>query len=230
MSMTPRIALVVEDDARIRRALRVALANEQWQVVEAATLTEALAAARQSRLSLVLLDLGLPDGEGIAFIRAFRGWSSAPVLVLSARADEPGKVAALDAGADDYLIKPFGAAELLARVRVHLRRQDGGTRDAPPLLSFGEIQVDLGLRRVTRGGADVRLTPTEYQLLAILAANVGRVLTQNQLLREVWGAAYVERVQYLRVHMSNLRHKLELDPAQPRHLLTETAVGYRLVP
>lgn len=230
MSTAPRIALIVEDDARIRRALRVALSKEKWQVVEATTLAEALSAARGQRLSLVLLDLGLPDGEGLSFIRAFRGWSSVPVLVLSARADEPGKVAALDAGADDYLIKPFGAAELLARVRVHMRRQDGVARDAPPVLSFGEIQMDLGARRVMRAGIDVRLTPTEYQLLAILAANVGRVMTQNQLLREVWGEAYVERVHYLRVHMSNLRHKLETDPAQPRHLLTETAVGYRLVP
>lgn len=225
-----RTALIVEDDAHIRRALRAALEKERWKVSDAAMLADAIDLARQQRPQLVLLDLGLPDGEGIGFVRVFRQWSAAPILILSARADEPGKVAALDAGADDYLVKPIGAAELLARIRVHLRRQESLAPQMEAVVVFGEFEVDLGARRVLRAGQVIRLTPTEYDLLALLVANVGRVMTQNQLLREVWGAAYVERVQYLRVHMSNLRHKLEQDPAQPRHLLTETAVGYRLVP
>ncbi len=224
------VALIVEDDPRIRRFVRAALESENWQVQEAAGLQQALQEATLRRPALVLLDLGLPDGEGIEFVRAFRRWSVAPVIVLSARTDEPGKVAALDAGADDYLTKPFGAPELLARIRVHIRRQDRAARQGDPVFVFGNVRVDLAARRVLRADEEVRLTPIEYRLLAMLVANVGRVLTQRQLLRDVWGPAYVERIHYLRVHMSNLRHKLEDDPAQPRYLLTETAVGYRLVP
>jgi len=228
--MNPSIALVVEDDPRIRRFVRSALESEGWQVAESTGVADALQQAAARRPSLVMLDLGLPDGDGIQFVHNFRTWSQAPVIVLSARSDESGKVAALDAGADDYLTKPFGAAEMLARVRVHVRRLEQVSRESTPQLVLGAIHIDFVNRRVTRDGVELHLTPIEYRLLSVLAANLGRVMTQRQLLHEVWGAAYVDRVHYLRVHMSNLRHKLEEDPAQPRHLLTETAVGYRLVP
>lgn len=229
MNEARRVALVVEDDARIRRFVHAALDSEGWLVEEALTREDALARAGALKPAVVLLDLGLPDGDGVGFLRAFRGWSSAPVIVLSARTDEAVKVAALDAGADDYLTKPFGAAELLARMRVHLRRQDGAAT-LPSVVCFGDIRVDMANRRVWKSEHDVRLTPIEFRLLEVLVANLGRVITQRQLLQEVWGAAYTDRVQYLRVHMSHLRHKLENTPTQPRHLLTETAIGYRLVP
>ncbi len=227
------VAIVVEDEPQIRRFVRAALEAEGWQVHEAGTQREGLAAAGTRQPDLVVLDLGLPDGDGLALLRDLRGWSGVPVIVLSARVDETDKIAALDAGADDYLTKPFGTGELLARVRANLRRPRTPPGDGPvqdePVLRFGEVELDRSARLVRRAGAEVHLTPTEYRLLTVLAANAGRVLTQRQLLREVWGPSHVEHSHYLRVYMAQLRQKLEPDPAQPRHLLTETAVGYRLV-
>jgi two-component system KDP operon response regulator KdpE len=177
---------------------------------------------------LIVLDLGLPDGDGVDLIREVRGWSPVPIIVLSARIDEADKIGALDAGADDYLTKPFGVGELLARVRASVRRQQKGVADGTGQVQFGPVCVDLKLRSVTRAGAPVHLTPTEYKLLGVLVANLGRVVTTPQLLREVWGPSNSQNGHYLRIYMGHLRQKLEDDPAQPRHLLTETGVGYRL--
>ena len=198
---------------------------------EAATLREGLAAADTHQPDLLVLDLGLPDGDGVTLIRDVRGWSSVPIIVLSARSDEADKIAALDVGADDYLTKPFGTGELLARVRANLRRPRAaaGGEEAQTAFRFGDIEVDRAARLVRRAGVEVHLTPIEYRLLATLIANAGRVLTQRQLLREVWGPAQADQSHYLRIHMGHLRHKLKADPAQPQHLLTETGVGYRLV-
>lgn len=179
---------------------------------------------------LVILDLGLPDGDGTDFIRAVRGWSSLPILVLSARAEELDKVEALDAGADDYLTKPFGVSELLARVRVALRRRSHGAEDEGPVVRFGDVTVDLTNRLVTKNENDVHLTQIEFRLLATLLAHPGKVLTHRQLLRDVWGPSHVEHSHYLRIYMGHLRQKLEDDPARPRHLITETGIGYRFVP
>jgi two-component system, OmpR family, KDP operon response regulator KdpE len=226
-------AIVIEDEPQIRRFVRGALEAEGWLVHEAGNLRDGLAAAGTRQPDLLVLDLGLPDGDGVALIRDVRGWSTVPIIVLSARSDEVDKIAALDAGADDYLTKPFGTGELLARVRANLRRPRAasGTAmdEADAVFRFGEIELDRAARIVRRGGAEVHLTPIEYRLLATLAANPGRVLTQRQLLHEVWGPSHSEQSHYLRVYMGHLRQKLEADPAQPRHLLTETAVGYRLV-
>ena len=234
--MSQPVAIVIEDEPQIRRFVRGALESEGWLVHEAGTLRDGLAAAGTRQPDLLVLDLGLPDGDGVGLIRDVRGWSAVPIIVLSARIDEADKIAALDAGADDYLTKPFGTGELLARVRANLRRPraaaggavngDGGE----PLFRFGEIEVDRAARLVRRAGAEVHLTPTEYRLLGVLVANAGRVITQRQLLREVWGPSHSEQSHYLRIYMGHLRQKLEADPAQPKHLLTETAVGYRLVP
>ena len=236
MSTPPRplqpTAIVIEDEPQIRRFVRGALETEGWLVHEAATLRDGLAAAGTRQPDLLVLDLGLPDGDGVTLIRDVRGWSGVPIIVLSARTDEADKIAALDAGADDYLTKPFGTGELLARVRANLRRPRGGSLggDEPEaLFRFGEIDVDRAARLVRRSGVEVHLTPTEYRLLTVLVANVGRVITQRQLLREVWGPSHSDQSHYLRIYMGHLRQKLEADPAQPRHLLTETAVGYRLV-
>ncbi|MGJ7493576.1 two-component system response regulator KdpE [Variovorax sp. RT4R15] len=225
-------AIVIEDEPQIRRFVRGALEAEGWQVHEAGSLRDGLAAAGTRQPDLLVLDLGLPDGDGVTLIRDVRGWSAVPIIVLSARTDEADKIAALDAGADDYLTKPFGTGELLARVRANLRRPRaaGGSGDEPePVFRFGEIELDRAARIVRRAGAEVHLTPTEYRLLTVLVANAGRVLTQRQLLREVWGPSHSEQSHYLRIYMGHLRQKLEADPAQPKHLLTETAVGYRLV-
>jgi len=231
MSQTQATAVVIEDEPQIRRFVRGALEDEGWLVHEAATLRDGLAAAGTRQPDLIVLDLGLPDGNGLNLIRDVRGWSSVPIIVLSARAQEADKIDALDAGADDYLTKPFGTGELLARVRANLRRPRAaaGAEDSAAPFRFGEIEVDRTARVVRRGGAEVHLTPTEYRLLLVLVNNAGRVLTQRQLLREVWGPAHSSQSHYLRIYMGHLRQKLEADPAQPRHLLTETAVGYRLV-
>jgi len=231
MSQTQATAVVIEDEPQIRRFVRGALEDEGWLVHEAATLRDGLAAAGTRQPDLIVLDLGLPDGDGLNLIRDVRGWSSVPIIVLSARAQEADKIDALDAGADDYLTKPFGTGELLARVRANLRRPRAaaGAEDSAAPFRFGEIEVDRTARVVRRGGAEVHLTPTEYRLLLVLVNNAGRVLTQRQLLREVWGPAHSSQSHYLRIYMGHLRQKLEADPAQPRHLLTETAVGYRLV-
>ena len=225
-------AIVIEDEPQIRRFVRGALEAEGWQVHEAANLRDGLAAAGTRQPDLLVLDLGLPDGDGVSLIRDVRGWSTVPIIVLSARTDEADKIEALDAGADDYLTKPFGTGELLARVRANLRRPrsaSGGADESEAVFRFGDIELDRAARIVRRAGREVHLTPTEYRLLATLAANPGRVLTQRQLLREVWGPSHSEQSHYLRIYMGHLRQKLEVDPAQPRHLLTETAVGYRLV-
>ncbi len=226
-------AVVVEDEKQIRRFVRQALEAEGWHVFEAETLKQGLTEAGTRKPDLVVIDLGLPDGDGVDFIRDLRTWSSVPVIVLSARTSENEKVNALDAGADDYLTKPFGVSELLARVRASLRRQNANARSgqgAPTdIFEFGDIRVDLSARVVTKASAEVHLTPIEYRLLGVLITNVGRVLTQRLLLREVWGPSHSESSHYLRVYMGHLRQKLEDDPAQPKHILTETAVGYRLV-
>ena len=227
-------AIVIEDEPQIRRFVRGALEAEGWQVHEAGTLREGLTAAGTRQPDLLVLDLGLPDGDGISLISDVRSWSSVPIIVLSARTEEADKIAALDAGADDYLTKPFGTGELLARVRAALRRPraaGGGAQGedgSETAFRFGEIEVDRPARLVRRAGVEVHLTPTEYRLLGVLVANAGRVMTQRQLLREVWGPMHDEQSHYLRIYMGHLRQKLEADPAQPRHLLTETGVGYRL--
>lgn len=222
------VALLVEDEPQIRRFVRSALEQEGWHVYESETMHRGLIDAGTRKPDLVILDLGLPDGNGVDFIRAFRGWSTVPVIVLSARAEEADKIEALDQGADDYLTKPFGVGELLARARSALRRlrQRAGSTDG--VLWFGDICVDFNARLVTRKGQPVHLTPTEYRLLNVLAANAGRVVTNLQLLREVWGPSHTGNGHYLRIYMGHLRQKLEDDPAQPKYFLTETAVGYRL--
>jgi len=231
MSAATPTAVIVEDEPQIRRFVRSALEAEGWQVFEAGTLKQGLVEAGTRRPELIVLDLGLPDGDGATYLQDLRSWSQTPVIVLSARSDEADKIAALDAGADDYLTKPFGTGELLARVRANLRRPRAaaGGEEPEAVFRFGEIEIDRSARLVRRAGAEVHLTPTEYRLLAVLVANAGRVLTQRQLLREVWGPSHGEQSHYLRIYMGHLRQKLEDEPAQPRHLLTETGVGYRLV-
>jgi two-component system KDP operon response regulator KdpE len=221
--------LIVEDEKEIRRFVRAALEHENCRVFEAATVAEGLLEAGAHKPDLVVLDLGLPDGDGVDFIRDLRGWSDAPVLVLSARTRENDKIAALDAGADDYLTKPFGVGELQARTRALLRRP-ARSGDAGPELRFGEVSIDFARRLVLRGGEPVHLTPIEYRLLCLLVSHSGKVLTQRALLREVWGPGSAERSHYLRVYVGHLRQKLEDDPTQPKHLLTETGVGYRFQP
>ncbi len=228
---SPRTVIVIEDEPQIRRFVRAALESEGWLVHEAGTVQAGLAAVATRKPDLVVLDLGLPDGDGLDLLRDARSWSHATIIVLSARSDEADKIAALDAGADDYLTKPFGTGELLARVRANLRRlrQAEGQADAQPRFAFGQVEIDRAARTVLRAGQPVHLTPIEYRMLTVLAANAGRVMTQRQLLTEVWGPGHVDRSHYLRIHMGHLRRKLEADPAQPQHLLTETGVGYRLV-
>ena len=223
------VVLIVEDEPHIRRFLRAALESEHCQVGEAPNVARGLIEAGTRKPDLVLIDLGLPDGDGADMIRQLRAWSTVPVLVLSARSDEADKVAALDAGADDYLTKPFGIAELLARVRALLRRALRPQPDGPARVSFGEVEVDLARRVVTRGSEPVHLTPIEYKLLGHLIANAGRVLTHRQLLAQIWGPSHVEHTHYLRVYMAGLRRKLEPDPGFPAHILTESGVGYRLM-
>ncbi|MDB5800525.1 MAG: transcriptional regulator [Rhodocyclales bacterium] len=228
MSDPVKSVVVIEDEAQIRRFVRTALEAEGWRVFEAGGVKQGLVEAGTRRPDMVILDLGLPDGDGVDFLRDLRTWSSVPVIVLSARSDESDKIGALDAGADDYLTKPFGVGELLARVRVAQRRmQSADGRD--PVFRFGEVSVDLAARVVSKAGIAVHLTPIEYRLLACLITNAGKVLTHRQLLLDVWGPSHVESSHYLRIYMSQLRQKLEDDPTQPKHLLTETAVGFRLV-
>lgn len=220
--------LIVEDEQAIRRFLRTALEAEGLRVFDAQTLQRGLLEAATRKPDLVILDLGLPDGDGIDFIRDFRQWSATPVIVLSARSEENDKIAALDAGADDYLSKPFGIGELQARLRVALRRH-ATTQPNDPVVTFSDVQVDLAARRIVRGGEEVHLTPIEFRLLAELLNNPGKVLTQRQLLNHVWGPNAVEHSHYLRIYMGHIRQKLEADPARPRHFLTETGIGYRFM-
>ncbi|MDD5394126.1 MAG: response regulator [Thiothrix sp.] len=219
--------LVVEDEQHIRHFIRTALENESYQVTEAGTYHSALQAIQNQRLDMIILDLGLPDGDGLELIKHLRTWSKLPVLVLSARVSDQDKIKALDAGADDYLSKPFSTGELLARVRALLRRSQFNPSVESPLIRFGEVEVDLLQRKVNRKGQAVRLTPIEFHLLSLLLLNAGRVMTHRHLLREVWGSTYVESNHYLRVYVGHLRQKLEDDPSQPRHFLTETGIDYR---
>ena len=229
MSDAMPVVLLVEDEPQIRRFTGLALKAEGWQVFEVDTLRRGLIEAGTRTPDMVVLDLGLPDGDGIDFINDVRKWSAVPIIVLSARAGEADKIRALDAGADDYMTKPFGVNELLARIRSALRRQRSGAVDVDGTISFGDVRIDMQARIVSRAGSRVHLTPTEYRLLAALAVNVGRVVTNRQLLAEVWGPANADNSHYLRIYMGHLRQKLEEDPARPRYLVTETAVGYRLM-
>jgi two-component system, OmpR family, KDP operon response regulator KdpE len=222
--------LIVEDEKLIRRFVRASLEEEGCRVYEAGTCADGLLEAGANKPDLIVLDLGLPDGNGVDFIRDLRAWSDVPILVLSARSNEKDKIQALDVGADDYLTKPFGVGELRARARALLRRQSRISDEASPIIEFGEARVDLSRRVVTRAGEPVHLTPIEYRLLCVLLANTGKVMTQRHLLREVWGPASVESNHYLRVYVGHLRQKLEDDATQPKYLLTETGVGYRFQP
>ena len=221
--------LIVEDEHAIRRFLRTALEADGLRVYEAETLQRGLLEAATRKPDLIILDLGLPDGDGIDFIRDLRQWSAIPVIVLSARSEESDKIAALDAGADDYLSKPFGIGELQARLRVALRRHASGA-SPEPVVHFSNVKVDIAARLVHRDGEEIHLTPIEFRLLAVLLNNAGKVLTQRQLLNQVWGPNAVEHSHYLRIYMGHLRQKLELDLARPRHFLTETGIGYRFMP
>ncbi|KRE81699.1 response regulator [Arthrobacter sp. Soil763] len=220
--------LVVDDDRYLLRALRITLRAHGYEVAEAEDGRSALQAAAGTPPELVILDLGLPDMDGTAVLAKLRDFSQAPVLVLSARHGSEDKVQALDAGADDYLTKPFGLDELLARLRALLRRSSDNA--APQVITTEAFTVDLGKRRVTRGGEDIRLTPTEWKMLAVLVRNPEKLVTQQHLLSEVWGPAYAKETNYLRVYMAQLRRKLEPDAAAPRHLITEAGIGYRFLP
>jgi two-component system, OmpR family, KDP operon response regulator KdpE len=223
------VVIVIEDEPQIRRFIRMALEAEACQVYEADSVQRGLIEAGTRKPDLVVLDLGLPDGDGLDFIRDLRAWSDIPVIVLSARTTEADKVGALDAGADDYLTKPFGAAELLARVRAQLRRRSRTGDSGATLIEFGKLRVDLGKRLVERAGAPLHLTPIEYRLLAYLITHPDSVLTHRQLLKNVWGPSHTEDNHYVRVYMGSLRRKIEDDPSQPKHLITESGVGYRFM-
>ena len=226
--------LIVEDEADIRRFVRLTLEAEGHTVHEAVTLQRGLIEAGTRRPDLVVLDLGLPDGDGVDLIRELRTWSAMPIIVLSARSAEASKIAALDAGADDYLVKPFGSGELMARVRAQLRRsqqqQAQASSGGQPVITFGSVVVDLARRTVERDGEALHLTPIEYKLHTHLASQPDRVITHQQLLKTVWGPGHAEDTHYVRVHMANLRKKLEANASMPRHFCTEAGVGYRFVP
>lgn len=233
------VALIIEDDTQISRLVRSALENEGWSVFEVNSMRRGIVDAETRQPDLVIVDLGLPDGSGIKLIREVRTRSQVPIIVLSARIDETDKIEALDAGADDYMTKPFGIGELLARARANIRRPRGSqvhtsivqnfTNDSGSVFTFGNVHVDFPSRVVKRDGAEVHLTPIEYRLLCFLIENISRVLTHRQLLLKVWGSAAADQSHYLRIYMGHLRQKLEIDPAQPKHFLTETGVGYRMV-
>jgi two-component system KDP operon response regulator KdpE len=221
--------LIIEDEKEIRRFVRMALQAEGLEVHEADTFHRGLIDAGTRRPDLIVLDLGLPDGDGIDLIRDVRSWSPVPIIVLSARGAESDKILALDTGADDYLVKPFGTGELLARVRA-LRRRQAKEAENTSVLTFGDVRIDLERRVVERSGAPLHLTPLEYRLLVHLCSHPNRVLTHLQLLKAVWGPSHTTDTPYLRVFMGGLRKKVEVDPSQPRHLVTETGVGYRFIP
>lgn len=229
MNQTGPLMLVVEDEPQMRRFLRASMSAHGYRVAEAATVAEAITVATSQSPDVILLDLGLPDGDGMELAQRIREWSRVPIIVISARGREDDKVAALDAGADDYLTKPFSVNELLARVRVALRHaRSAAAVHEESVLEFGGLRIDLGRREVRVDDREVHLTPIEYKLLVLLASNAGRVLTHRQIIREVWGAAYAGQTHYVRVHMAELRKKIEENPARPRLLLTEPGVGYRL--
>lgn len=228
MSQLDPLVLVVEDEPQMRRFIRASMAAHGYQVAEAATAAEAVALATSKTPAVILLDLGLPDGNGIGLTRQFREWTRVPIIVISARGREEDKVEALDAGADDYLTKPFSVNELLARVRVALRHAHSSALADDAELEFGELRLDFAKREVTVAGRLVHLTPIEYKLLVLLARNAGKVLTHRHIIKEIWGTAYINQTHYVRVHMAELRKKIERDPAQPKLLTTEPGVGYRL--
>lgn len=222
--------LVIEDDPTIRRFVRDAIRREGYAVIEAGTGAQGLREIGEQPVQLLLLDLGLPDTDGTEVIRSLRTWSQIPILILSARAAEQEKIDALDAGADDYLTKPFGVGELLARIRVLLRRKPADADGDPAIHRLGEVEVDLARQSVRRGDQELHLTQIEFRLLAVLIGSGGRVMTHRTLMKEVWGPGYAEQEHYLRIYVRRLRQKLEADPTRPRHLLTETGVGYRFQP
>lgn len=227
--MPDPVVVLIEDEPQIRRFLRATLTGQGYRLFEATTGADGLVEVGSRQPDVVIIDLGLPDMDGIEVIRRLREWTAVPIIVLSARGQERDKVTALDAGADDYVSKPFGASELLARIRVALRHAAGASHEADEAaFKVGELQVDLLRRHVAVGAAEVRLTPTEYKLLTTLIRHAGKVVTHQQLLREVWGPAHTDQAHYVRIYMAHLRHKLEAEPARPRYLLTEPGVGYRL--
>jgi two-component system, OmpR family, KDP operon response regulator KdpE len=229
MDPTPQV-VIVEDDAQIRRFVRTSLEAESYRVTEAETRSRGAIETGTRKPDLLIVDLGLPDGSGVDLIRDVRAWSNVPILVLSARVDERDKIGALDAGADDYLTKPFGTGELLARVRAMLRRSARTPDSSENVREFGDVHVDLAARTVRRDGVRVHVTPVEFRLLSHLVSHPNQVLTHRQLLREIWGPSHADDSHYLRIYMGRLRQKLEREPARPRHFVTETGVGYRFVP
>jgi two-component system KDP operon response regulator KdpE len=223
------VVILIEDEPEIRRFLRASLTGHGYRLFEATTGAEGLREAESRQPDIVVLDLGLPDIDGLEVIRRLREWTGVPIIVLSARGQEQDKIIALDAGADDYVGKPFGVGELLARLRVSLRHAERTVREAgEPTFSAGDLEVNPTERRVLVGGQEIHLTPIEYRLLATMVKHAGKVLTHRQLLREVWGPPYADQAHYLHVYMAQLRRKIETDPARPRHLLTEPGIGYRL--
>jgi len=226
--MPDPVVVLIEDEPQIRRFLRATLTSQGYRLFEAATAADGLVEVASRQPDVVIVDLGLPDLDGLEVIRRLREWSKVPVIVLSARGQERDKVTALDAGADDYVSKPFSAGELLARLRVALRHAAGAAHEESAAFRVGELQVDLLRRHVSVDGHEVRLTPIEYKLLTTLVRYAGRVVTHQQLLREVWGPTHDDQSHYVRVYMAHLRHKIEAEAARPRYLLTEPGVGYRL--
>ena len=227
--MPDPVVVLIEDEPQIRRFLRATLTGQGYRLFEAPTGADGLVEVGSRQPDVVIIDLGLPDIDGIEVIRRLREWTAVPIIVLSARGQERDKVTALDAGADDYVSKPFGAGELLARIRVALRHTAGASHEADEAeFKVGELHVDLLRRHVAVGAAEVRLTPIEYKLLTTLIRHAGKVVTHQQLLRDVWGPAHTDQAHYVRIYMAHLRHKLEAEPARPRYLLTEPGVGYRL--
>jgi two-component system KDP operon response regulator KdpE len=223
----PKKIVVIDDEVAIRRFLKASLDPREYELVEAQTGEEGIRMTATANPAVVLLDLGLPDMDGVEVARNLRQWTEVPIIVLSARGQEADKIAALDAGADDYLTKPFGVGELMARIRVAMRHSKDDSGPDPCIEAFG-VKIDLPNRQILRDGVEVHLTPNEYNLLAMLARHAGKVVTHQQLLKDVWGPAYAEENHYLRVYMGQLRHKLEANPAQPRLLITESGIGYRL--
>ncbi len=227
MSTGPKV-LIVDDEPQIRRFLRASLQSHDYDLVEAENGKEAVKACTVQKPDLMILDLGLPDMDGLDVIKSVREWSAVPIIVLSIRSDDADKIEALDRGANDYVTKPFSMGELLARMRAALRQGHGANGEAEPVLNAGDLSIDMSKRLVSRAGTPVKLSRKEYDLLKILASHPDKVITHQQLLKEVWGPGYVEETQYLRVYIGQLRQKLERDPAEPAHLITEPGVGYRL--
>lgn len=219
--------LVIDDEPQIRKLLKVSLGAHGYEIEEAATGAEGISRAATFKPDFLIIDLGLPDMDGKKVVQQIREWSQTPIIVLTARDQEQEKIDALDAGADDYVTKPFGMGELMARMRVSLRRAAASEND--PILTCGELIIDLVARRVTVGGREIKLTPTEYELIKILAQHRGRVLTHKQLLKAVWGSSYNEDTHYIRVYIGQLRRKIEENPTRPRYIITESGVGYRLM-